>query len=60
VGNRQANVELIAPREHLDLLATAAERHGLDDRRLPPAAGAKKTIFASCDAGEVATGGPPR
>lgn len=37
-GGRPANVELIAPREHLDLLAVAAERHGLDHQALVAAA----------------------
>lgn len=37
-GGRPANVELIAPREHLDLLAVAADRHGLDHEALLAAA----------------------
>jgi len=38
VGERPANVELIAPREHLDLLAITADRHGLDAQALEAAA----------------------
>jgi len=37
-GHEPANVELIAPREHLDLLAQAAERFGLDGEALEAAA----------------------
>ncbi len=35
---RPVNVELIAPREHLDLLARAAERYGLDGEGIQAAA----------------------
>lgn len=35
---RPVNVELIAPREHLELLARAAERYGLDAEALEAAA----------------------
>lgn len=35
---RPANVELLAPGNHLDLLAKAAERHGLDHEALVAAA----------------------
>jgi hypothetical protein len=38
VGGRAANVELLAPAEHLGLLAVAAERHGLDRGALEAAA----------------------
>jgi hypothetical protein len=38
VGDRPANVELLAPREHLDLLRNAAERYGLDSEALEAAA----------------------
>lgn len=37
-GGRPANIELISPREHLDLLAVAAERHRLDHQALVAAA----------------------
>jgi hypothetical protein len=37
-AGRPANIELIAPRDHLDLLAVAAERHGLDHEALVAAA----------------------
>jgi hypothetical protein len=36
--DRPANVELIAPREHLDLLARAADRYGLDGEAIEAAA----------------------
>lgn len=38
VNDRPANLELIAPREHLDLLETAADRHVLDVVALTAAA----------------------
>ena len=38
VGERAANVELLSPAEHLELLAVAAERHGLDAEALEAAA----------------------
>jgi len=38
VGGRPANVELLAPREHLDLLRIAADRHQLDSEALEAAA----------------------
>lgn len=38
VGERAANVELLSPLEHLELLAVAAERHGLDAEALEAAA----------------------
>ena len=37
-SGRPANVELLSPREHLELLAAAAERHGLDAQALEAAA----------------------
>jgi hypothetical protein len=37
-GGRGANVELISPAEHLELLRVAAERHGLDAQALEAAA----------------------
>ena len=37
-GGQAANVELLAPSEHLDLLAVAAERHGLEAVALEAAA----------------------
>lgn len=37
-NGRAANVELLAPAEHLDLLAVASERHGLDAVALEAAA----------------------
>lgn len=37
-SGRPANVELIAPREHLDLLAVAAKQYGLDHEALLAAA----------------------
>jgi len=33
-GGRAANVELLSPRDHLDLLALAADAHGLDAEAL--------------------------
>ncbi len=38
VNDRPANVELLSPARHLDLLAVAAERHGLDAEALEAAA----------------------
>jgi hypothetical protein len=38
VDERPANVELLSPARHLDLLAVAAERHGLDAQALEAAA----------------------
>lgn len=38
VGERAANVELLSPAKHLELLAVAAERHGLDAEALEAAA----------------------
>ena len=38
VGERAANVELLAPTLHLELLAVAAARHGLDAQALEAAA----------------------
>ena len=38
VGGRAANVELVAPREYLDLLRAAADRHGIDPEALEAAA----------------------
>lgn len=37
-GGRAANVELLSPRDHLDLLTIAAEAHGLDAQALLAAA----------------------
>jgi hypothetical protein len=37
-GDRPANVELLNPRDHLDLLEVAAERYELDGRALLAAA----------------------
>jgi uncharacterized protein YuzE len=37
-GGRPANVELLAPREHLELRVTAAERYHLDAQALQAAA----------------------
>jgi hypothetical protein len=37
-GGRPVNVELLSPRDHLDLLAVAAERYELDGRALLAAA----------------------
>ena len=37
-GGRPANVGLLSPARHLDLLAIAAERHGLDAQALEAAA----------------------
>lgn len=37
-GGKPANVELLSPAEHLDLLATAASKHGLDQKALEAAA----------------------
>jgi uncharacterized protein YuzE len=37
-GGKPVNVELIAPGEHLDLLAVAAERYGLDREAIQAAA----------------------
>lgn len=36
--DRPVNVELLGPRDHLDLLAVAAERYGLDEAALIAAA----------------------
>ena len=38
VGGRPANVELLSPAAHLELLAVAAERHSLDAEALEAAA----------------------
>ncbi len=38
VDARPANVELLSPAQHLDLLVRAAERHGLDAEALQAAA----------------------
>ncbi len=38
VGDQLVNVELLAPEAHLDLLAVAAERYGLDGEALAVAA----------------------
>lgn len=38
VDDRPANIELLSPAQHLDLLAVAAERHGLDAEALEAAA----------------------
>ena len=38
VDDRPANVELLSPAQHLDLLITAAEQHGLDAEALQAAA----------------------
>ena len=38
VGGKAANVELISPAEHLELLRIAADRHGLDAEALEAAA----------------------
>ncbi|MGH2981983.1 MAG: hypothetical protein ACRDKV_08075 [Solirubrobacterales bacterium] len=38
VGDRPANIELLSPAQHLDLLAVAAERHDLDAEALDAAA----------------------
>ena len=38
VNDRPANLELLSPLKHLDLLALAAERHGLDAEALEAAA----------------------
>ena len=45
-GERVANVELLAPAEHLGLLRIAAERHGLDAQALEAAA---KSALAAPD-----------
>jgi hypothetical protein len=37
-GDRPVNVELLSPREHLDLLPVAAKRYGLDGTALIAAA----------------------
>lgn len=37
-GDRPVNIELIAPRAHLDLLAQAAERYALDGEAIEAAA----------------------
>jgi hypothetical protein len=37
-GGRAANIELLSPRDHLELLAVAAEAHGLDGQALQAAA----------------------
>jgi uncharacterized protein YuzE len=37
-GGRAANIELLAPAQHLELLALAAKRHGLDQEALEAAA----------------------
>ena len=37
-GGQVANIELLSPREHLGLLAHAAQRHGLDPEALQAAA----------------------
>jgi len=38
VGGRAANIELLSPRDHLELLGSAARRHGLDAEALEAAA----------------------
>ena len=37
-GGQPANLELLSPREHIDLLAVAAERYDLDPEKLEAAA----------------------
>lgn len=56
VGGRAANVELVSPRDHLELLGSAARRHGLDAEALEAAA--RSALAAPDRAVSIEVGAP--